>query len=164
MQARPLSPVYATYPTTQQQSTTSVRKPENPHFPVNSLTSTDGLAYIASWSTIESALGIIAGSAPALKPIFRRYLSSSAHASSNPSKKASKTTNQFALSNMRRTNITATARERDADMDDADSQKGIMDHGGIMMRSELQIEENWPLGETEGKKSGVSSKVIAEEV
>jgi hypothetical protein len=42
----------------------------------------DGLAEIALWSVVEVGLGIIAGSAATLKPLFRRFFGSTTDSSS----------------------------------------------------------------------------------
>lgn len=104
---------------------------------------------------VECALGIMAGSASTLKPLVRRMVSkfgSSKGYSTNAPK------NQYNLrdltmpsvSNYNTTKI--TTNRRNVDHDDSDSQKDMITNNGIMVATEVDLEEEFERGSRISKK------------
>lgn len=124
----------------------------------------DKISDIVIWSMVECALGIMAGSASTLKPLVRRVVSkfgSSKGYSTNAPK------NQYNLrdltmpsvSNYNTTKI--TTNRRNVDHDDSDSQKDMITNNGIMVATEVDLEEEYDGGSRSSKKHPV---VFEEEV
>ncbi|KAI0156828.1 hypothetical protein GGR57DRAFT_511177 [Xylariaceae sp. FL1272] len=120
----------------------------------------NGIANIAIWSIVESGIGLIAGSMPALRPLLRHIaffgsssyvVSSSGRGKGTRDRKSHKLVTLRGLGTNNGTTTVEAGRRSWEEISDAESQKGILDINNITVKTDFVVtREN-------GTKSVISS-------